>query len=369
MAAPDENLPRIHAPDITGRGQELSDLDQTASDADQTQSETDQTAADADGVASISDQQHADLDQHASDRDQAVADREHADADADPSEQRTYDVSRAERADSSAARELAAANRANTELARRQRAQSRDDTARLRDETATTRDRAAEARDQAADTETDALLGDGQTGTPFRSFLAASQSDRGQAASDRARAGRDRERAASDRAQAGGDRRRALLSLQRAQHDSLTGVYMRELGRATLQHEIDRARRSGEPFVLAFVDVNGLKQINDRRGHAAGDALLQSVVGVLESKMRSYDPIVRVGGDEFLCGFTNMGLDASRSRTQEMRAAVTESSAGSSITVGLASLGASETLEELTLRADLDMYAEKPEAPTRATRL
>jgi diguanylate cyclase (GGDEF)-like protein len=249
----------------------------------------------------------------------------------------------------------------DTELARRDRAQGRDETARLRDRTATARDHAAEARDQAADSETEALLGDGATGVPFRSFLAASQADRGQAASDRTRAAGDRERAASDRVQASGDRRRALLNLQRAQHDSLTGVYMRELGRATLQHEIDRSRRTGEPFVLAFVDVNGLKQLNDRRGHAAGDALLLTVVGALESKMRSYDPIVRVGGDEFLCGFTNMGLDASRRRIGEMRAAVTESPAGGSITVGVASLGASETLEELTLRADLDMYSEKPE--------
>jgi diguanylate cyclase (GGDEF)-like protein len=364
LSAHDENLRRIHAPDGTGREQESSDLDQTLSDADQTTSDTDQSAADADGTASISDQQHADLDQHASDRDQAVADREHADASSGSSEQRTYDVSRAERANSSAARELTAAKRANTELARRDRAQDRDETARLRDQTASTRDRAAEARDHAADCETEELLGSGETGDPFRSFLAASQTNRGQAASDRTRAAGDRERAASDRDHAGGDRRRALINLQRAQHDSLTGVYMRELGRATLQHEIDRSRRSGEPFVLAFVDVDGLKKLNDAGGHSAGDALLQSVVEALESKMRSYDPIVRVGGDEFLCGFTNMGLNASEHRIDEIRAAVTQRSAGGSITVGLASLGAGETLEELTARADLNMYSQKPAQQT-----
>jgi diguanylate cyclase (GGDEF)-like protein len=360
LSAHNENLRRIHASDGTEREQQLSDLDQTASDTDQTMSDADQSAADADGAASISDQQHADLDQHASDRDQAVADREHADAPSDSSEQLTYDVSRAERANSSAARELTAAKRANAELARRDRAQGRDETARLRDQTASMRDRAAEERDHAADRETETLLGDVETGDPFRSFLAASQTNRGQAASDRTRAAGDRKRAASDRDHAGGDRRRAVINLQRAQHDSLTGAYMRELGRAALQHEIDRSRRSGEPFVLAFVDVDGLKEVNDGRGHAAGDALLQSVVEALESKMRSYDPIVRVGGDEFLCGFTNIGLDASGRRIDEIRAAVTQQSAGGSITVGLASLGATETLEELTVRADLNMYSQKP---------
>jgi diguanylate cyclase (GGDEF)-like protein len=363
MSAQDENLRRIDASDGPGREQELSDLDQTASDADQTASDADQTAVDADGAASIADQQHADHDQDASDRDQATADRERADASLDSSARLTYDASRAERADSSAAREATAARRAATALARTGRAQGRDETARLRDRTANTRDRAAEARDQVADSETDALLGDRETGDPFRSFLARSQTNRGQAASDRTRAAGDRQRAASDRVHAGGDRDQALINLQRAQRDSLTGVYMRELGRATLQHEVDRSRRSGEPFVLAFVDVDGLKALNDADGHAAGDGLLRSVVGALTSKMRSYDPIVRVGGDEFLCGFTNMGLDASERRIEEIRAAVTEGTAGGSITVGLACLGATDTLEELTARADRNMYAHKPPTP------
>ena len=124
-----------------------------------------------------------------------------------------------------------------------------------------------------------------------------------------------RDDAAEARDQAADSATEALLNLHRAQHDSLTGAYMRELGRTTPQHEIDRSRRSGEPFVLAFVDVDGLKELNDGHGHAAGDAMLRSVVG--------------------------------------------------SITVGLARLGASETLEELTVRADLNMYAHKPAQQTK----
>jgi diguanylate cyclase (GGDEF)-like protein len=256
--------------------------------------------------------------------------------------------------------DLTAAKRTSAALARSDRARQRDENAQARDVTAVTRDEAAEARDQAADSETRALLDHGEADDPIRSFVAADRTNRGHAASDRTHAADDRERSASDRVDAGGDRQWALLNLDRAQHDSLTGAYMRELGRTTLQHEIDRSRRSGEPFVLAFVDVDGLKELNDGHGHAAGDAVLRCVVGALASKMRSYDPIVRVGGDEFLCGFTNMGLEASERRIEEIRAAVSQQSAGSSITVGLACLGERETLDELAARADLNMYAQKP---------
>jgi diguanylate cyclase (GGDEF)-like protein len=256
--------------------------------------------------------------------------------------------------------DLAAATRTSTALGRSDRARRRDENAEARDVTAVTRDEAAEARDQAAEGVTRALLDHGEADDPIRSLVAASRTNRGQAASDRTHAADDRQRSASDRALAGGDRQWALLNLDEAQHDGLTGAYMRELGRTTLQHEIDRSRRSGEPFVLAFVDVDGLKELNDGHGHAAGDAMLRGVVAALGSRMRSYDPIVRVGGDEFLCGFTNMGLEASERRIEEIRAAVSQQSTGGSITVGLARLGEGETLDELVARADLNMYAQKP---------
>ena len=106
------------------------------------------------------------------------------------------------------------------------------------------------------------------------------------------------------------------------------GVYMRELGRAALQHEVDRSRRSGETFVLAFVDVDGLKALNDVHGHAAGGC----AAAIRRGSARVEDAFIRSGrarrGDEFLCEFTNMGLDASERRIDEIRAAVTEGTAG-----------------------------------------
>jgi diguanylate cyclase (GGDEF)-like protein len=136
---------------------------------------------------------------------------------------------------------------------------------------------------------------------------------------------------------------------------------MRDLGRITLQHEIDRARRSGQPFVLGFVDVDGLKERNDAQGHSAGDQMLQGVVVALRTTLRSYDPVVRIGGDEFLCGFTNTSLEASRRRAEDIQTAVEEGPTAGSVTIGLASLGdENDTLTDLTARADADMYARKP---------
>jgi len=131
---------------------------------------------------------------------------------------------------------------------------------------------------------------------------------------------------------------------------------MRDLGGIALRHEIDRSRRSGEPFVLAYIDVDGLKELNDSQGHAAGDELLQAVVDAVQSKLRSYDPVVRVGGDEFLCGFTNTELDVAERRVAEIRDAVEHGPAAGSVTVGLACLVENDTLEDLTARADADMY-------------
>jgi diguanylate cyclase (GGDEF)-like protein len=83
------------------------------------------------------------------------------------------------------------------------------------------------------------------------------------------------------------------------------------------------------------------------------------VVVALRAELRSYDAIVRVGGDEFLCGFTATKLEACRRRVEEIRAALAQGPAAASISVGLAVLGERDTLEMLIARADADMYSGK----------
>ena len=195
----------------------------------------------------------------------------------------------------------------------------------------------------------------------------ANQRDR--AAVDRDSIANERDRAATERERQWGSRVPAIPSevaedgdaalerarleaeLQRAHLDALTGAFRREMGRLALRNEIDRARRADGKFVIAFIDVDGLKGVNDRDGHAAGDRILRTLAATMRANLRSYDPIVRFGGDEFICGIASIDPDEVQHRIgvidQSLRNAT-----GVGITAGLATLEPSETLEELTARAD-----------------
>ena len=236
----------------------------------------------------------------------------------------------------------------------------RDRAAEARDEAADARDKSAAARDDAA------ALMDPELGERVDPTRAARL--RVWAAADRAQAAADRERAARDRADAARALKQARADLELAQLDDLTGAYQRRLGELELTNEIVRAHRTNGELVLAFVDVDALKVRNDREGHAAGDALLRSVVAALRSHLRSYDPIVRVGGDEFVCALSNTDIDGARRRFDEIRGALREADDGGSISVGLAALGSDDGLRELAARGDAALYRAKREthAPTAA---
>jgi diguanylate cyclase (GGDEF)-like protein len=84
-----------------------------------------------------------------------------------------------------------------------------------------------------------------------------------------------------------------------ASHDPLTGLPNRILFRDRLQGAIQRANRHHSRFALACIDIDGFKGVNDRHGHAAGDALLQEIARRLPMYLRSNDTVARLGGDEF----------------------------------------------------------------------
>src|SRR5438132_6245992 len=89
---------------------------------------------------------------------------------------------------------------------------------------------------------------------------------------------------------------------EQAATDDLTGALRRGTGLAMLQRELDRARRvRGRGTIVAFIDVDGLKRLNDTDGHSAGDQLLRDVVAAIRERVRSYDLVIRYGGDEFVC--------------------------------------------------------------------
>ena len=143
--------------------------------------------------------------------------------------------------------------------------------------------------------------------------------------------------------------------------DELTGVLRRGVGMRLLQAEVDRVHRSEGRLSLAFVDVNGLKHVNDTEGHAAGDSLLQAVARTLRRRLRSYDLVVRWGGDEFLCVLSGAGLEEARAKLTLIGAELNTQLGRPAISVGLATLGVDAETDDdamaLVGRADADLYA------------
>jgi diguanylate cyclase (GGDEF)-like protein len=319
---------------------------QTLVDSDQTSADADQTSSDADQAASDEDQSSADSDQRASDRDQATADRDRA---ADPvrtaADESAYNASRTER-------EATTFERFANQRTRSQTARDRDETATRRDQIAAARDEAGRARDARVGSLANALSQPAAAVTKqlFRLGL--------EAAGDRARAAEDRQRAATDRADAAREKAALEAALRSAHLDELTGAYRREMGRLALTQEIDRVRRADGRLVVAFVDVDGLKDLNDREGHAAGDRVLQTVVGAIRTNLRSFDPITRYGGDEFVCGLGGADLAEAERRFDTIGVAI-EAEAGVGISVGLVALADGDTADELTERADAAMLEVK----------
>ena len=220
----------------------------------------------------------------------------------------------------------------------------RDRASDRRDRTANARDRAADERDRAAD-------------ACDRADARSSLPDPERGARDREHAAHDRRLAAHDRRLAAHDRRLAARDREQAGLDGLTGALRRERGVMDLQREIDRARRSDGRLVVAFVDVDGLKAINDEHGHAAGDQLLRDVAAALLNGLRSYDLVVRYGGDEFVCALPGTNLDGAKRRFAEVATMLAEKNPRASVSTGLAELTDPDTLEELTARADAALSA------------
>lgn len=149
--------------------------------------------------------------------------------------------------------------------------------------------------------------------------------------------------------------------------DELTGLYNRRGFLRYARVQLDAAALARRPMLLIFVDVDGLKEINDRLGHAAGDRALVDTGTVLKSTFRERDVVARLGGDEFVVLVTDSsavrepdllarlahrldGLNARPGREFQLR-----------FSTGVAAFdpAAPEPLEELLSEADSRMYLEK----------
>ena len=248
----------------------------------------------------------------------------------------------------------------------------RDALAAARDDLARGRDQAAERRDRELAARDDAWRGADRAATGAQILLRAAATrrhaaaDRAAAALGRALAAADRERAAGDRAAAARDRVEVqfeIAALMRrvaaAETDALTGARTRRAGLADLDCEIDRARRTSAPLTVAYLDVVGLKTVNDTQGHAAGDALLHRVVHAVRAQLRSYDVVVRVGGDEFVCVLSGTTPADAAQRFDTVRAGLAAAPEPCEFKIGFAALRPGESGAELVGRADAELPAQR----------
>jgi diguanylate cyclase (GGDEF)-like protein len=140
-----------------------------------------------------------------------------------------------------------------------------------------------------------------------------------------------------------------------AETDALTGVRTRAAGLRELTHELDRSHETNAALVVAYVDVVGLKQLNDTLGHGAGDELLRHVAQLFTSHLRSYDLVVRLGGDEFLCAISGLPEAFAQDRFRAIAAELAAPPDARRIRTGFATLRAGESAPDLIARADADM--------------
>jgi diguanylate cyclase (GGDEF)-like protein len=159
--------------------------------------------------------------------------------------------------------------------------------------------------------------------------------------------------------------RLAAVSAQ-ALTDPLTGVLNRRGFLDALERELARARRYDRPVALAYVDVRGLKAVNDSEGHLAGDELLREAAGMLEDSARADDVVGRIGGDELALLLGEQSIQgatvvANRIKDQvPARRAMLRLREPWDLTIGTASYPADgTTVDELLAAADRRLYEQR----------
>ncbi|MDK2917875.1 MAG: hypothetical protein PWQ37_608 [Candidatus Petromonas sp.] len=166
------------------------------------------------------------------------------------------------------------------------------------------------------------------------------------------------------------ERQQLLIKLkEKSILDDLTGLYNRRGFFTSAQREIKRSKRSNKGFSLVFIDLDGLKWINDNLGHAQGDNAIIDTANVLKSTFRESDIIGRIGGDEFVVITLDTDCESSELILKRLERAIKRHNSRSnrpyklSISAGVVYYDPKDeiTLDELLSRADKIMYKSKEE--------
>ena len=158
-----------------------------------------------------------------------------------------------------------------------------------------------------------------------------------------------------------------------ADHDSLTGLLNRRRFRAELDQYVSFAARYGGRGAVMVIDIDGLKEINDRLGHQAGDTLIRRVAEILRERVRATDIVARLSGDEFAVLMPQSDTAGALQLGEDLRAQVAEGMPlnseidVASISVGITMFGGqgSAGAEAVLVAADQAMYQAKAEGRNR----
>ena len=157
--------------------------------------------------------------------------------------------------------------------------------------------------------------------------------------------------------------------------DEMTGFKNKRSFRTSLSTEINVAMRYSRRFSIVMIDADNLKEINDRLGHSAGDAYIQSIASIIENNLRSSDIISRYGGDEFLVLMPETDIQNAKEAGEKVRLAIQNSSfdiAGkpvtSTVSIGIAGYPVdSNNGDVLVDCADKALYESKRTGRNRVT--
>ena len=144
--------------------------------------------------------------------------------------------------------------------------------------------------------------------------------------------------------------------------DPLTGLYNRRCGEQRLAAEVSRSQRNGLPLTVIMLDLNGLKFVNDKYGHAAGDELIKYLASRINKAIRGSDLAVRLGGDEFLLLLPECKPEEVRhvlGRLSGMTIELEGQTLPLTFSAGWTNYLPGETPDELLKRADEALYVNK----------
>lgn len=161
--------------------------------------------------------------------------------------------------------------------------------------------------------------------------------------------------------------RRRIAELEAGvETDALTGVLNRRGFLRALRRAIAYVKRYGATAALVYLDVDQLKPINDRYGHAAGDAALRQIAGLLAGHVRVSDLIGRLGGDEFAVLMWNLSAAVAESKARLLEKEIAQGgvvyrgeSIALAVSAGVAMLEPADDPDGVLERADRAMYARK----------